>query len=261
MKTFLKDIITQAGAISLAHRARLHTMQITRKDTAKDLVTEADVAVENYLVEQIKQTYPDHAICGEESGLHSGNEFRWVIDPIDGTTSFVHEQPFYSISIAVQQNEQTILAAVYAPVLGELFMAEKGRGATLNGQPIHVSDRTDLSDCVCTTGFACLRANLERNNLPLINRIAPTLRGLRILGSAAMDLCYVACGRTDGSWELNLNIYDIAAGMLICTEAGGSVTDFSGHGTDNLPGEILATNGKLHTQLAEILIQIKSQHV
>ncbi|MHC4988773.1 MAG: inositol monophosphatase family protein, partial [Planctomycetota bacterium] len=159
------------------------------------------------------------------------------------------------------RNNETILAAVYAPVLGELFMAEKGKGATLNGQPICVSDSTDLSDCVCTTGFACLRANLERNNLPLINRIAPKLRGLRILGSAAMDLCYVACGRTDGSWELNLNIYDIAAGMLICTEAGGTVTDFSGHGTDNLPGEILATNGKLHTQLAEILIQIKSQHV
>jgi myo-inositol-1(or 4)-monophosphatase len=134
-------------------------------------------------------------------------------------------------------------------------MAEKGKGATLNGHPIRVSDRTVLSDCLMTTGFACLRANLERNNLPMVNRIAPKLRGLRILGSAAVDLCYVACGRTDGGWELNLNIYDIAAGALIVTEAGGKVTDFSGTETKNLPGEILATNGHIHNELSELLTQ------
>jgi len=263
MKTFLKDIISEAGRISLEHRSRLHEVQITRKGTVKDLVTEADVAVEQFLVEQIKSRYPDHAICGEESGTHlsrrsgaktgAGDHYRWIIDPIDGTTSFIHNLPFYSISIAVECNGQTELAAVYAPVLGELFMAEHGRGATLNDIPVRVSERDVLSDCVCTTGFACLRANLERNNLPLIAAIAPKLRGVRILGSAAMDLCYVACGRTDGSWELNLNIYDIAAGMLIATEAGGKVTDLSGTGTKNLPGEILATNGKIHLPLARLL--------
>ena len=252
MKTFLQNIVTRAGEISLEYRARLSEVKVSQKDTVKDLVTEADVAVENYLIEQIKNTYPDHAICAEESGTHAGGETRWVIDPIDGTTSFVHNLPFYSISIALQQNNQTILAAVFAPVLGELYLAEKGKGATCNGQPIAVSDRTALSDCLMTTGFACLRANLERNNLPLIERIAPKLRGLRILGSAAVDLCYVACGRTDGGWELNLNIYDIAAGMLIVQEAGGTVTDFSG-GTENLPHEILATNGKIHTQLSSLL--------
>jgi myo-inositol-1(or 4)-monophosphatase len=253
LKTFLKQIITHAGEISLDYKARLHEVQISRKDTVKDLVTAADVAVENYLVEQIKNTYPDHAICGEESGNHSGNEFCWVIDPIDGTTSFIHDLPFYSISIALQKNNQTILAAVYAPVLDELFMAELGNGATLNGQPIRVSSRTELSDCLITTGLACLRADLEQNNLPLINRVAPQLRGLRMLGSAAMDLCFVACGRTDGSWELNLNIYDIAAGALIVTEAGGKVTDLSGTGTQNIPHEIMATNTKIHTELAKIL--------
>ena len=256
MKTFLQNIVTRAGEISLEYRARLSEVKVTQKGTVKDLVTEADVAVENYLIEQIKNTYPDHAICAEESGTHAGGETRWVIDPIDGTTSFVHGHPFYSISIALQQNNQTILAAVFAPVLGELYMAEKGKGATRNGQPICVSDSTALSDCLMTTGFACLRANLERNNLPLIERIAPTLRGLRILGSAAVDLCYVACGRTDGGWELNLNIYDIAAGMLIVQEAGGTVTDFSGNAT-NLPHEILATNGKIHTQLSRLLTNTK----
>jgi myo-inositol-1(or 4)-monophosphatase len=255
MKSFLHQIVTGAGEISLEYKARLSEVQITRKDTVKDLVTEADVAVENYLVEQIKAKYPDHAICGEESGDHTGNEYRWVIDPIDGTTSFIHDLPFYSISVALQKNSQTILAAVYAPVLNELFMAEHGNGATLNDKTIRVSERTALSDCVCATGFACLRANLERNNLPRVNRIAPKLRGLRVLGSAAMDLCYVACGRIDGSWELNLNIYDIAAGMLIATEAGGTVSDLSGAGTKNLPQEIMATNANIHTELAELLIQ------
>ncbi|MFZ9024649.1 MAG: inositol monophosphatase family protein [Anaerohalosphaeraceae bacterium] len=252
MKSFLQQIVTRAGEISLEYRARLGEVKVSQKDTVADLVTEADVAVETYLVKEIRTAYPDHAICAEESGTHAGGETRWVIDPIDGTTSFVHGHPFYSISVAVQQHNDTILAAVYAPVFNELFMAEKGNGATLNGEPICVSKSTALSDCLCTTGFACLRANLQRNNLPLIERIAPRLRGLRILGSAAVDLCYVACGRTDGGWELNLNIYDIAAGMLIVTEAGGMVTDFAG-GTGSLPQEILATNGKIHTEMSSLL--------
>ncbi|MHC4761340.1 MAG: inositol monophosphatase family protein [Planctomycetota bacterium] len=161
MKSFLQQIVTRAGEISLEYRARLSDVKVSQKDTVADLVTEADVAVENYLVAQINKAYPDHAICAEESGTHAGGETRWVIDPIDGTTSFVHGHPFYSISIAVQQHNDTLLAAVFAPVLGELYMAEKGNGATRNGLPICVSDSTALSDCLMTTGFACLRANLE----------------------------------------------------------------------------------------------------
>ena len=252
MKSFLKDLMTRAGAISLEHRARLSEVEVTHKGTVKDLVSDADIAVENFLIEQIKNRYPDHAICCEESGMHTGGEYRWIIDPIDGTTSFVHGLPFYSISIALEHNGQTILGAVFAPVLNELFQAEHGQGATLNGQPIRVSHRSDLSECVCTTGFACLLANLKHNNLPAVTRIAPKLRSLRSLGSAAMDLCYVACGRLDGSWEMNLNIYDLAAGMLVVQEAGGTASDFSG-GTKNLPGEILASNGIIHNQLSKLL--------
>ena len=158
MYEFLKSIITEAGNIALSHKARLAHVQVNRK-SPKDLVTEADVAVENYLVAQIQQAYPDHAILGEESGAHAGGDYRWIIDPIDGTTSFVHDQPFFSNSVALEHNGDIILGAVNAPVLSELFMAEKGNGATLNDKPIHVSTRNKIGDCVLATGFACLRAD------------------------------------------------------------------------------------------------------
>ena len=259
MYAFLKKIITQAGVIALDHKTRLGSIQVDRKSD-KDLVTEADVAVERYLVGQIQERYPDHAIVGEESGDHAGNEYRWIIDPIDGTTSFVHDQPFFSISVALEHNGETILAAVNAPVLGELFMAEKGKGATLNGMPIHVSSRDKLIDSVLGTGFACVRQNLEHNNLPYFAKVVPMVRGIRRYGSAAIDLSYVACGRMEGFWELNLKIYDIAAGLLIVTEAGGMVTDFAGK-DDNRPFETLATNGKIHDEMSHILTETQKHGV
>lgn len=257
MKRFLKDIITEAGNITLEHKARLSEVQVNRK-SLKDLVTEADVAVEQYLISRIKDSYPDHSILGEESGAHSGNEYRWIIDPIDGTTSFVHDQPFYSISIALEKAGQLILAAVNAPVLGELFMGELAQGATLNGKPIHVSDRDKLSDSVLGTGFACVREDLPHNNLPYFNRLAPIIRGVRRYGSAAVDLSYVAAGKLDGFWELNLKIYDIAAGMLIVKEAGGTITDFSGQ-TNKLPAEVVATNRHIHSEMTGILMRTKDE--
>ena len=240
----------------MEHKSRLADIQIDRK-SEKDLVTEADVAVEKYLVEQIKKTYPDHSILGEESGSHAGNEYRWIIDPIDGTTSFVHNQPFFSNSVALEHNGEIILAAVNAPALGELFMAEKGKGATLNDKPIHVSGRDKLSDCVLGTGFACVRQNLQNNNLPYFEKIVTVIRGVRRYGSAAIDLSYVACGRLDGFWELNLQIYDMAAGLLMVTEAGGIVTDFAGK-NENIPHETLATNGHIHDELSNMLMEVKN---
>ena len=257
MRDFLKAIITEAGQIALRHKARLAEVQIDRK-SEKDLVTEADVAVEKYLVEQIQKQYPAHSILGEESGSHSGNEYRWIIDPIDGTTSFVHDQPFFSNSVALEKNGEMILAAVNAPALGELFMAEKGSGATVNDRPIHVSRRDKLIDCVVGTGFACVRSDLKHNNLPYFNEVIMQIRGTRRFGSAALDMAYVACGRMDGFWELNLQIYDCAAGMLIATEAGGQVTDFSGRGFAHFPHEVLATNGLIHSQLAALLTSVKN---
>lgn len=253
MREFLETIVRRAGAISLEYKKTLGSLTVHHK-SAKDLVTEADVAVEEYLVGQIRGEYPGHAILGEESGRHAGGETRWIIDPIDGTTSFVHDQPFYSVSVAVEHRGEMILGAVYAPVLGELFMAERGKGAMLNGQRIEVSARGELAECVLGTGFSCTRQNLEHNNLLYLGRVMPQIRDLRRYGSAAVDLSYVACGRLDGFWELNLKEVDIAAGMLIVREAGGIVTDFDG-GTSNLPRWVAAANAKVHAKMLAALKQ------
>ena len=254
LKRFLRDIIAEAGRISLAYRARLDGLVVHHK-LEKDLVTEADVAVEQFLVDAIRKRYPDHAILGEEGGEQQGVAFRWVIDPIDGTTSFIHGHPFYSVSIAVEHDGRTILAAVNAPVLDELFEAQMGSGATLNGKPVRVSRRSSLADSVLATGFACIRRGSAETNLPYFNRLLPAIRDVRRHGSAAVDLGYVACGRLEGFWELDLKIYDVAAGFLILTEAGGRYSDFGG-GTANLYDQILATNGLIHEQVMDIFGQV-----
>jgi myo-inositol-1(or 4)-monophosphatase len=257
MKEFLREIILQAGQMTLDYRRKIGTLAIDRK-ARKDFVSEADRAVENYLIEQIRRRYPDHAIFGEETGTREGGEYRWVIDPIDGTTSFIHGQPFYCISIALYQRGRAILAAVHAPVMGELFETQLGKGATLNGEPIRVSKQTRLEDSLLATAFACIRDNLPYNNLPYFLRILPQIRDIRQPGSAALDLCYIACGRFEGFWELNLKLYDIAAGTLIVSEAGARVTDFAG-GVAGLPGEMIATNGRIHDEILAILSQTKAQ--
>ncbi len=251
MKEFLFDIIKQAGKISLEYRAKLSSMGVTKKSD-KDLVSEGDLAVEAYLIDRIKSQYPSHAILGEESGSYGDGRYRWIIDPIDGTTSFVHGQPFYSISIALEKDGDMILGAVNAPVLNELFYAEKGQGAFCNGEAIRVSLRETLIDSVLGTGFACVRSDLTEDNLPYFNKILPHIRGIRRYGSCAIDLSYVASGRLEGFWELNLNLYDMAAGLLILQEAGGRVTDFAGD-TKKLPGQLVATNGLIHNELLTYL--------
>lgn len=251
MKEFLRTISHEAGKISLDFRNRLDSIGVEKK-TAKDLVTEADVAVEAFLIEEIKKQYPDHGIVGEETGTHQGQAYRWIIDPIDGTTSFLHKQPYYSVSIAVEKDGEVVLGAVNAPVLDEFFFAEKGRGATCNGSPIHVSPRDQLIDSVLGTGFACVRYGHERDNLPYFTALLPNIRDIRRYGSVAIDLSYIASARLDGFWELGLHIYDIAAGALILQEAGGRITDFQGEKT-GLPEEMAASNGALHGDLTEKL--------
>jgi myo-inositol-1(or 4)-monophosphatase len=258
MRDFLREIIQAAGALSLEYREGLGTIKFDRK-SEKDLVTEADVAVEKLLIAKIKDKYPGHAILGEESGEHGGDEYRWIIDPIDGTASFLHGQPFYSISIALEKAGEVVLGAVYAPVLGELFEAAKGEGAFLNGEPICVSKRDRLIDSMVGTGFACVRSDLAHNNLPYFAAVIPKSRGIRRYGSAAVDLCYVAVGRLEGFWELNLKIYDVAAGVLILLEAGGKVSDYRGNDTDGAM-EILATNGLIHAEMVSILGPIRESY-
>ena len=246
--SFIKDVIIRAGDFCLSQQEKLTLKDVTFKNP-KDLVTKIDTETEMRIIEDISSRFPDHGILGEETGQKSaGHEFLWVIDPIDGTTSFFHGQPFFSVSIALQENGTTVLGAVYAPALNQLFYAQKGQGAFLNNRPIRVSATDSLVQAVMGTGFACLRAGRKDNNLPILNHLLPQLRDIRRYGSAALDLCYVAWGRLDGFWELELNLYDIAAGVLVVEEAGGVVTDFGGD--KNFPEEgIASANPLLHPLL------------
>ena len=248
MNFFLQDLILQAGTICKKEQKFLKPSDVDFK-SKKDLVTTIDKKVENFIVNSILKRYPSHGIFGEERGkINFSSDYLWIIDPIDGTTSFFHQQPFYSISIAVQHKGETILGAVFVPTMEELFFADKNKGVFLNDKPISVTKTDKLINCVMATGFACLRANLVNNNLVHFNKIVPKLRDIRRYGSAAIDLCYVACGRLDGFWEMNLNLYDIAAGVFIVKLAGGTVCDFNGN--LDFPGQgIIASNKNIHKKL------------
>lgn len=216
----------EAGAVHLRY-FRGNELDIQSKLNDSDVVTAADKAAEKVLIDHIKASYPDHSILSEESGeeAHCG-EYRWVIDPLDGTTNFSQGLPLFSVSIGIEHNGETVVGVVFAPYLNELFHAVKGQGAWLNGEPIKVSGKTRLDRSVVATGFPVDKDTNPDNNLDNVARVMPRVRGLRRLGSAAIDLCYVAAGFLDGYWELNLHAWDASAGLLILEEAGGSYTHF-----------------------------------
>lgn len=229
---------------------------ITRvnKKGAIDLVTDADLRSEEKVVSTILAAFPDHTILAEESGLKEGTpECSWLIDPLDGTTNFAHQVPIFCISIAFATRDIIRTGIVLNPINGELFSATRGQGAQRNGKPIQVSSTSRISDSLLVTGFPY---NLREIFDPIISRYASCLRaaqGIRRLGSAALDLCYVACGRFEGFWEQNLKPWDTAAGSLIAAEAGGHVTDFSNRRFQVDAKEILATNGQIHDEMLSLL--------
>jgi len=254
MLQFLKKLAMEAGQICLEGSEHLSATDVEFKNP-RDLVTVVDKRVEKYIIAEIKKVYPDHGIIGEETGrTETESDCYWIIDPIDGTTSFVHGQPYYAVSIAFRKGGELQAGVVHAPALGQLFSAEKGQGTSLNDRRVQVSTTTQMKESVLGTGFACLRAGLEKNNMIYLNRIMPAIRDIRRCGSAAIDLAYVAAGKFDGFWELNLNIYDIAAGVLLVTEAGGDVCDFSGSNAYPEAG-IIATNGKITKELLGYLAE------
>lgn len=220
-----------------------------------NLVTDADRASEQAIVAHLHEAFPSHRILAEEEGLHAagGSPFFWIIDPLDGTTNYAHGYPAYCVSIALEYRGRGILGVVFDPSRDELFVATRGGGATLNSAPITVSSTATLNDALVVTGFAYdIRENPE-NNLSEFSRVALKARGIRRTGSAALDLCYVACSRFDGYWELQAKPWDAAAGVVIVEEAGGRVTDCSG-GPFSLEGQrILATNGRIHQELVNVL--------
>jgi myo-inositol-1(or 4)-monophosphatase len=250
-RSVLETIMREAGVLALEYFKALKKSDITQK-APRDFVTAADVAVEQFLKEKLTSTYPQFGFWGEESGKTDNQAQRWIVDPIDGTHSFAKAQYFWSISVALEIEGEIVFGAIYVPTVDDYYCAEKNQGAWKNGQITEVSPESDLGNSMIATGFACLRSYLEDNNLARFCRIAQKTTGQRRFGSAAMDLCMVADGQVDAFWEQELNLYDVAAGALIVTEAGGTITDFQGK-EGIFPKQILATNKKLLPQILPLM--------
>jgi len=230
-----------------------------------DLVTAADRASEAMIRERISQQFPSHDVLGEEQGLNDqGSNYRWYVDPLDGTTNFAHGYPVFCVSMALERRAlehrtgdrgMRIAGVVYDPTRDELFTAEQGRGAHLNGQPIHVSKAAQLKECLLATGFPSHKRH-KNPNIHFYHQITLRTHGVRRAGSAALDLCNVASGRFDGFWEFNLNPWDTAAGVLIVEEAGGKVSRFDGSQFEIDSRETLASNGLVHDALLHEFAEI-----
>lgn len=222
-----------------------------------NLVTDADLASQKAAIGVIKKAFPQHDFLGEENARkNTGSPYTWVIDPIDGTTNFAHTFPQCSISIALFYKNQVILGGVLNPITNEMFLAQKGKGSTLNGKKIHVSHVKKVHEALLVTGFPYNRNKIMPELLARFERCLRASHDVRRLGSAALDLCWVAAGRLDGYWEQNLNPWDVAAGTLILTEAGGKVTDFNGKKWTKMQDfghQVLASNGKIHSELKTIV--------
>jgi len=219
-----------------------------------NLVTDVDLASENLIRETISTYYPKHEILAEEGGLsESGSEYRWIVDPLDGTTNYAHGYPMFCVSIALECNGVVVVGVVYDPMRDELFSAERGGGATLNNRPIRVSTIPELMQGLLSTGFPYDIKTSKLTNLDHWANFAMNAQALRRDGAAALDLCYVACGRFDGFWELNLSPWDTAAGALIVEEAGGRLTNFTGGNFSNYEPQIVASNGLIHDRMIEVL--------
>jgi myo-inositol-1(or 4)-monophosphatase len=251
---FARIISAEAGAILLKGFRSGKTIISYKSRT--DIVTDADRASEDFLVSRIEERYPAHAIIAEEgSRKDADGGFLWYVDPLDGTNNFAHGLPFFCVSIGVYSlSEKAVIAGVvYNPFLDEMFTAVRGGGSNLNGERIRVSVLGDIGVCVVATGFPYDKAVNPDNNLKEFNRILPEIQGTRRMGSAAIDLSYVACGRLDGYWESKLKPWDMAAGSLIVEEAGGRVSRYDGGRFDPEFPEIVASNGTIHDRLVSLL--------
>jgi myo-inositol-1(or 4)-monophosphatase len=252
MKEVLLKATIEAGKIMQRHFNG--TFKIDNKEGINNLVTEVDNMSEAKIIEIIREFYPGHSIISEEVGeLMQVSDYQWIIDPIDGTVNFAHGIPICCVSIAVKHNDDLLLGAVYNPMMNELFFAEKGKGATLNGVPISVSTKTDFRKACLVTGFPYKWPESKEHPIKVFERFILEGLPIRRLGSAAIDLCWVACGRFDGFWEYNLSSWDVAAGYLIVQEAGGVVTNFEGSPYDVFERETLATNGHIHGAMLEAI--------
>ncbi|RZV88054.1 MAG: inositol monophosphatase [Candidatus Scalindua sp. SCAELEC01] len=243
----------EAGKIILEYYAK--NVNAHKKGDSYNLVTAADIAAEKAIIKIIKERYPTHSLLTEESGEEvNSSDYCWIIDPLDGTNNFYHRFPQFCTSIALYNKEKPLLGIVFDPLKKEMFYAEKGKGAYLNNKRIEVSSTNKLNKSLLALGFYYERGTLMRKSLSQMKRFFyENVHGIRRTGSAALDLCYTACGRFDGYWELKLNPWDYGAGSLIVMEAGGKITDIQGKKYALMIKNIVASNGKIHKNMIEVI--------
>lgn len=249
---FAVETAREAGALLRDHFGR--AVDVRYKSSSIDLVTEVDLLSEALIRERIAAHYPRHEILAEESGRHAGaSEYCWLIDPLDGTTNYAHGYPFFCVTLALEYRGEIVLGVAYDPLREELFVAERGAGATLNGRPIRVSQTDALARGLLATGFPYDIRSRPEESLDYFARFVRTAQAIRRDGSAVLDLCYLACGRFDGFWELGLKPWDMAAGTLMVQEAGGRVTRLDGGPFHLYEPQILASNGLIHEEMIAVL--------
>lgn len=258
-EVFARQLALDAGTLLAGRFHRRH--QIEYKGTI-DLVTEADKMSEALIVDRIRKQFPDHGIVTEESPVQNANAaLRWIVDPLDGTTNYAHGFPVYCVSIAVEQEGEIIVGVVYDPSRNDLFAARRGCGATLNGKPLAVSGVSELSRSLLATGFPYDIRTSRDNNLDLFGAMAVRAQAIRRPGAAALDLAYLSAGCFDGFWELKLKAWDTAAGCLLVTEAGGTVTEIDGSSWQPDSRGLLASNGLIHQQMMDVFSAAKNETI
>jgi myo-inositol-1(or 4)-monophosphatase len=247
MKEYSAELAKKAGAILLKGFKSLPIIRIESKDPGH-LVTKFDIESEKIIIGGIEKKYPTHNILSEEAGLiKKGSSYTWIVDPLDGTGNFIKKNPFFSISIALEHKKELILGIVYAPALDEFFIAEKGKGAFLNNNPISVSETQDISR---SSIVSCEGSDIDiGRSAKLFREIRPIALDMRKLGSAAIESAWVACGRAEAYVVTKINPWDIAAGVILINEAGGKVTDFKGRSWNLNKSDLILTNGKIHKEL------------
>ncbi|HYA15671.1 MAG TPA: inositol monophosphatase family protein [Syntrophales bacterium] len=257
MDDYNKFAISVAREAGIFLKEKLSDKHVIDYKGEINIVTEADRMSEELIKSRIQRKYPHHDILAEESiDTATGSEFRWLVDPLDGTTNYAHGYPVFCVSIALEEKGEIRLGVIYNPILDEIFVAEKGRGAFLNNRKVSVSNTSDLSRSLLATGFPYDIRDNDNNNINYFTGMAKNAQAIRRAGSAALDMAYVAMGRFDGFWELKLMPWDTAAGLLLIIEAGGMVTDlFGGNFSINSP-HVLATNGKIHYDMIDVLKKI-----
>ncbi len=252
-RDFVVALCRDAGRMMVERLGSVH--DVTRKGEV-DLVTEVDLVLGERITEQINSRFPEHSVLSEErwdGETATLADYVWLVDPLDGTTNYVHGYPAFCVSVALAQRGDVLIGCVFDPLHDELFYAEKGGGATLNGSRIWASDENRLISSLLSTGFPYVRGSVAEQNVALLRKLLPTIQGVRRSGSLALDLAYVAAARLDGHWELNVKPWDTAAGGLLIKEAGGDISNMRGEAWSPFKEDVVATNGKIHQELLDIL--------